>query len=189
MFEWEIGVSRQNSEGSKCLKGASALFCVLEFIFGNEVMILKRNYSDPPNTEPRSVFGFDLMPVPGIWIPNRSKTGHLCPVASLDWFITKRVIKKIFMPKRSWLAVKNVRSSFQNRKPDKKSGIQMFLTKWPPNLAFYHSKTGHKKRPKNDHLNTGWSGIRWVTNSKLIKKIVGRESPSSFGKGFNAMKI
>jgi hypothetical protein len=67
------------------------------------------------------------------------------------------------MPKRSRLAVKNVQSGFQNRKLDKKSGNPMFLTKWPPNLAFYHSKTEHKKCLKNDRSNTGRSGIRWVT--------------------------
>jgi hypothetical protein len=64
-------------------------------------------YSDPPNTEPRSVFRFDLMPVPDIRILERSKTGHSCPVASLDRFIKKRAIKYIlFMPKRSRLVRK-----------------------------------------------------------------------------------
>jgi hypothetical protein len=90
-------------------------------------------YSDPPNTEPRSVFRFDFMPVLGIWIPDRSKTGHSCPVASLDHFIKKRVIK-IFFSSLKWsrLAVKNVRSGFQNRKPDKSLVFEWFLTEWPP---------------------------------------------------------
>ncbi len=30
--------------------------------------------------------------------------------------------------------------------------------------AFYHSKTGHKKCPKNDHSKTGRSGIRMFTS-------------------------
>jgi hypothetical protein len=33
-------------------------------------------YSDPPNTEPRSVVGFDLMAVPDIRISDHSKTGR-----------------------------------------------------------------------------------------------------------------
>jgi hypothetical protein len=57
----------------------------------------------------------------------------------------------------------------------------MVETKWPKNLAAIlvilnqtnivestirkldHLITGHKKRPKNDHSNTGQSGIRWFT--------------------------
>jgi hypothetical protein len=106
-----------------------------------KLFLVKMVQSYPPNTEPQSVFGFDLMPVRGIWILDRSKTGHSCPVVSLDRFIKKRVIKNIFlMPKRSWLAVKNVRSSFQNRKPDKKSGFWIVFNKmaaktiWKPDF-------------------------------------------------------
>jgi hypothetical protein len=49
-------------------------------------------YSRPLNTEPRSVFGFNPMPVPGIWTWD-----HFQMVGtSLDRFIKKRVIKNIF---------------------------------------------------------------------------------------------
>ena len=84
-------------------------------------------YSKHPNTEPWSVFGLNLMPVPGIRISNRPKTGRLVRFASLDRFI---VIKNIFfMPKRSRLVRKcPVR-------------ISNGRTKWRP-FCFYHLKTG-----------------------------------------------
>ena len=53
-------------------------------------------YSDPPNTEPWSVFGLDLMPVPGIWKPDHLKSGQKCPVASIDRF-TNKGHKKYFI--------------------------------------------------------------------------------------------
>jgi hypothetical protein len=40
----------------------------------------------------------------------------------------------------------------------------------------HHLKSGHKKCPKNDHLNTGQSGIWWITVLKaspvLTKSVV-----------------
>jgi hypothetical protein len=90
-------------------------------------------YSRPPNTEPRAVFGLYLMPGPTIWYPDRPKTGHLCPVTSIDRFIKKRVIYKIFfMPKRSRLEKKNVRSGFRMAKTRwLHSNIGLFGIQWP----------------------------------------------------------
>jgi hypothetical protein len=38
---WKIGGSQQNLEGSECL-WEQVHFCVFEFIFGNEIMIVKK---------------------------------------------------------------------------------------------------------------------------------------------------
>ncbi len=48
-------------------------------------------YNDPPNTEPWSVFGLDLMPVPDIQISDHSKTGCCVRFASLDRFGMKKI--------------------------------------------------------------------------------------------------
>ncbi len=87
-------------------------------------------------------------------------------VASLDHFIKKRVMKKIFLiAKRSRLEVK-------------KTSVQFLNAKWPPNHSktggfvrfsnaknkmANHSKTGHKLCPKNDHSKTGQSGFGMLT--------------------------
>jgi hypothetical protein len=49
---------------------------------------------------------------------------------------------------------------------------------WQPS-CFYHSKTGFKNCPKNDHLNTGRSGIRWFT---VLNKILLNVKALSFYK-------
>jgi hypothetical protein len=117
-------------------------------------------YSEPLNTKPWSVFKFDLMPVPDIRISDHSKTGQKCLVASLDRLIKKRVMNKIFfMPKRSRLAVKNVRSGFQIVPPFKnqtklnkkvKTGqkspvFKWFLTNWPPKPFEYRTQKVSEK--------------------------------------------
>jgi hypothetical protein len=90
------------------------------------------------------------------WQPNHSKTGHKSGFQmvgpSLDHFIKKIVTNKIFfMPKRSRLEVKKTSVRFSNGK--KQNGG--------------HLITGPKKCPKNGHLNTGQSGIRWDTVVKI----------------------
>jgi hypothetical protein len=67
---------------------------------------------------------------------------------SLDCFIKKRVMNKIFFkPKRSRLAEEKSLVLFSNGK--KQNGD--------------HLKTGPKFCPKDDHLNTGRSGFRMST--------------------------
>ncbi len=102
-----------------CPKNILYIFILFLKIFN---FIIYYKYSKHPNTEPRSVFEFNLMPVPTIQISNRPKTGRRVRFASIYRFIKKIAIKNIlYMPKRSRLAVKNVRS-----------GFQMVETKWPP---------------------------------------------------------
>ncbi len=48
-------------------------------------------YSKHPNTEPPSVFGFNLMPVPIIRISDHLKSGQINPDTSLDRFIVKKI--------------------------------------------------------------------------------------------------
>jgi hypothetical protein len=69
------------------------------------------------------------------------------------WFrleVKKKLPSGFQMVKR-WLTI---------RKPDFSSGFRMVFNKM---ATFYHSKTGHKRSPKNDHWNTGQSGIWWFT--------------------------
>jgi hypothetical protein len=49
-------------------------------------------YSKHPNTEPPSVFGFNLMPVPIIRISDHLKSGQINPDTSLDRFGMKKYL-------------------------------------------------------------------------------------------------
>ncbi len=112
-----VRISNKSSYRGPVIK----IWLYLKFSFPNF------EYSRHPNTELPSVFELHLMPVPIIRISNRPKTGLCVRFASLDRFIKKRVMNKIFfMPKRSRLA-ENFRS-----------GFQMVKTKWRPK----HSKSG-----------------------------------------------
>ncbi len=145
------------------------------------------------------------MPVPGIRISNRPKTGRLVRFASLDRFI---VIKNIFfMPKRSRLVrkcpvrISNGRTKWRPFcfyhlktglfRPDFEwsTSLDRFIKKRVMNKIFFmpkrsrlvrkisgpdfkwYPKTGHKLCPRNDHSNTGRFGIRMLLYMYLITGI------------------
>jgi hypothetical protein len=122
------------------------------------------------------------------------KPNFFVRISSLDRFIKKRVIKNIlFMTKQSRLEVKKtlVRISTGKKMADHlKTGLFVrFSNGFNKMAAFYHSKTGHKKRPKNDFSNTRQSGIRWFTVKcpdmwHFIDRI-----PIDCGKFRNALKV
>jgi hypothetical protein len=85
----------------------------------------KFKYSKHPNTEPRAVFELHLMPVPSIRISDHLKSGLCVRFASLDRFITKRVMNKIFSFYDPFINKTVLASgSFENR--TNWSSIQMF---------------------------------------------------------------